>query len=813
MKKFLLFLVAMTATCGLFADDWQKPVYSRSFQPLTAGETMYIYNTEAQLFLTEGNDWGTHATVGESGLLATVEQYAPADTEWDEKTYIILISSVKNGSVDSLFITDGGHVYVDCKGRGNNCFSFRDMGRNTYQIYGADINPVWNATGDNAGYMLGRYTKYVNEKDAIETGTGVIYDDNGSDSSYGAGEFQATWAFVSQDDYAAYGEQVKTYQTAMMLKEALDKAAGIGVPDLDNEKAIYANTASDTETLESAIESVNKKTLAYYEVYVTPDKPMDISTDDCNSIDGWTNEINATTWGTQSWIGDGWTGFEGTTLNIWGASLNGFADKTLNDLPNGIYVVSMAVYSEKLEGYVFANRNQKAVGGGVAGATYEVTTNVTDGTLMYGFGQDIEGTNWVAIDNATVKYYGSGTDALKYWLNSLKESTVDYSNVNVQSSLVDEYNQVMTEVNAAQTEEAILAVIPKMEDIINRIDLNIAAYEELEAAISKANELINNENTNTLYGDKLGDDAGEKENILQEHNLSTEEVQKATAELNTLADEAQNYIWQMEKLTEELTTAESIYLDYKEECTEEAANAYTTFVEKYAALSKDNLKVEDADALLSELYAIEFNLQVPAAPASDDNPVDYTAKIYNPTFVGVDGWTNDGWSTFSNNTWYGFANEEGASSGDGNYLNLWNEGNATAYQAITGLPAGAYEVSCGAYADNEGFELFANDNTVVVTVGKSEADEYMRIYTIPVIVGEDGALTIGARNTNGGTAWSMVDEYHLTYYGTESKIITSIDTIAAPAKSIKGTYNLAGQQVDDSYKGIVIKNGKRYLQK
>ncbi len=35
--------------------------------------------------------------------------------------------------------------------------------------------------------------------------------------------------------------------------------------------------------------------------------------------------------------------------------------------------------------------------------------------------------------------------------------------------------------------------------------------------------------------------------------------------------------------------------------------------------------------------------------------------------------------------------------------------------------------------------------------------------------------------------------------------------ILAPAKSAK-TYNLAGQQVDASYKGVVIKNGKKFVQ-
>ena len=41
---------------------------------------------------------------------------------------------------------------------------------------------------------------------------------------------------------------------------------------------------------------------------------------------------------------------------------------------------------------------------------------------------------------------------------------------------------------------------------------------------------------------------------------------------------------------------------------------------------------------------------------------------------------------------------------------------------------------------------------------------------------------------------------------------TAISTIANDSSKLDGaTYNLAGQRVDASYKGIVIRNGKKYL--
>lgn len=55
-----------------------------------------------------------------------------------------------------------------------------------------------------------------------------------------------------------------------------------------------------------------------------------------------------------------------------------------------------------------------------------------------------------------------------------------------------------------------------------------------------------------------------------------------------------------------------------------------------------------------------------------------------------------------------------------------------------------------------------------------------------------------------------------------SKIISCISlllsyichrNLVAPAAKNAPVYNLAGQQVGASYKGVVIKNGKKYVQK
>lgn len=51
-------------------------------------------------------------------------------------------------------------------------------------------------------------------------------------------------------------------------------------------------------------------------------------------------------------------------------------------------------------------------------------------------------------------------------------------------------------------------------------------------------------------------------------------------------------------------------------------------------------------------------------------------------------------------------------------------------------------------------------------------------------------------------------------YGIELATATGVSSVSvAEAKAKTATYNLAGQQVSESYKGIVVKNGKKYLNK
>lgn len=799
MKK-TIFLAAFIVAASASAQ-WTEPEYAGPTSPLSVGDTVYIYNKEAKQFLTEGNDWGTHLSVGNEGLKCWVNEYALEGQEWDGATYTIGCHSNNKSGYYLMFFDANGNMYVDgSTAKTDFLFSFIDKGDNTYQIIGAAGNPTYNASGDMAGYVVGRYTNYVNSRDGIVSGTGVIYDY----PDYPEGEFQTMWTFVKQADYADYAEKVAVYNCAVAFGEKLSAAEALGVTGLDEEKAVYNNQNSTVADFEAAAVSLEKKILAYYEVTVNPENPVIINLDDCNAVDAWTNGIGATTWGTQTWIGDGWTGFEGTTLNIWGASMNGTVGKSFTDLPKGIYVVSMAVYSEKMDAYAFANENKKSIAAGAAGKTYEVTTEVNDGTLTCGVGMEEQGENWIALDNASVKYYGAGVEAYRYWLNGLLESAPSFDDARVQNSLVSEYANVLASVNTATTKEEILAIIPAYEEILNRINLNIEAYSNLKNAIDAADKYVIN--ANEYYANQINDYISDiASSALEDHELGTEEVNAIVSTLETIENEAQEYLWKKEILDTQTETLKELYEEYASVCKPADADAAAELIKKIEEMDFSQKTYADVIALLDDVYAAQFNLQVPAEEATDENPVDYTAKINYPSYdSNGDGWTNDGWSTCGNNTgWYGFATVDGA-LGDQNYLNLWTANAVCSVsQTLTNLPNGTYVARVGAYADAPGFQVFANDDYLDVTVGQTEAGERGQWYEIVTVV-TDGTLTLGARNTVAAENWCMIDNWSLSYCGTNSEKVPTDITSVGIEPGANAIYSLSGVRISSLSQGVNI---------
>lgn len=238
------------------------------------------------------------------------------------------------------------------------------------------------------------------------------------------------------------------------------------------------------------------------------------------------------------------------------------------------------------------------------------------------------------------------------------------------------------------------------------------------------------------------------------------------------------------------------------------------------------------------------------ADATDDKPYDATSWIINPDMEDssqdsnadaskkMAGW--DFWKAKGNGP------VKGSDGINGRSLEAWSgtigaELEFTAYQTLTGLPAGKYKLSAkaanasnGVVADetlwadpekaatgraylcailSDGENEKAVSTPVEPNVGSATA---ANTYTVTFTVEEGNDVKIGFQSI--GTMpfrWFMCDDFTLTYYGTASAKVDSTDEgdvvaiegveEAAPAtKAIAGIYNASGAKIATLQQGINI---------
>ena len=330
-----------------------------------------------------------------------------------------------------------------------------------------------------------------------------------------------------------------------------------------------------------------------------------------------------------------------------------------------------------------------------------------------------------------------------------------------------------------------------------------------------------------------------KENIQQvgAYKTAYEAYQAACDELEKLDESQEADIWdQIDEMDDELDGDDGAA--FRSLSTEDLV----TLIAKVEDFTKEVQAAID-DIKLAEKIA-------EMADATDDKPYDATSWIINPDMEDssqdsnadaskkMAGW--DFWKAKGNGP------VKGSDGINGRSLEAWSgtigaELEFTAYQTLTGLPAGKYELSAKAanasngvaedeklWADPEkaatgraylcailsdGENEKAVSTPVEPNVGSATA---ANTYTVTFTVEEGNDVKIGFQSI--GTMpfrWFMCDDFTLTYYGTESAKVDSTDEgdvvaiegveEAAPAtKAIAGIYNASGAKIATLQKGINI---------
>ena len=299
------------------ADDvWQRPVVATS--PLVVGQECYLYNIGAKRFYTEGNAYGTQASVGDTGL--KVKFVANGDA-----VKLSNYSKAKNGW-RWAFVTTNGAIYVDgdaptecnwqvVKGEGE---SFKLMISSPNERYNQDNYP---------GAMMG-LDLFENN---LRTNLAALlfdYEEPGDDI------YQTDWTAVSVADYDAYQQAVVTYKDAAQLKALIDEATLAGI-DVADETAVYENTNSTQAQIQDAINSVRNK--------LTQDELRDASWD--NPVDLTDRFVTNATYAAND--NEGWSGSApgidagGNLQNAEFFNTNFDCYQDITGLPDGYYRLSL----------------------------------------------------------------------------------------------------------------------------------------------------------------------------------------------------------------------------------------------------------------------------------------------------------------------------------------------------------------------------------------------------------------------------------------------------------------------------------------
>lgn len=449
-----------------------------------SGSKYYLLNTGDYYFLNKGNDWGTRASLAEDGILCTVNAVTGG--------YNIVTNVNNTGNKLFMAGTDAAYmdnvtnaVWVITPVSGTDQYTIQSASTNAYTT--ADTYLGWNGTGTIV-YPNLQSTQYIN------------------------------WKFVAEADYttAKAAIQLATAKTTLYNKIVEAEAVYVDVTDavalLSSATATAADMNNEVTTLNAAIWAAKVQG-------ATKENPVSLTgaviNADCESgTTGWTHTGFGNNFG-QIAITN--TYFTNHGIEVWapsGTSNTGGVSQTINNLPNGVYSLTLSAYGTDQSGATTESGSFVAFGNTqstpivpflsftndndakASAASYTVNDIVvTNGTLTLGLKCTNSNVNWYAFDNVVLNYVGEvNVDDLITLVNKqLAEATPLLTEAG-QKTVMDALNADVTKANAAiaaKDASALLTVSQALTADIPAAKTTVASYKTLVDAITAATTLNN----------------------------------------------------------------------------------------------------------------------------------------------------------------------------------------------------------------------------------------------------------------------------------------------------------------------------------
>ena len=215
-------------------------------------EPMYLYNIGTKQFLTQGNAFGTQASVADEGLQIKIEKYLvqniteAGDTlyEWDEKTYTIKDYRPLQKKWYYMFIDNLGGCYMDKGDQADYLWEIVRLENGNYHFSCAAANPVQNPEAyPNTCMGVERYGA-----DDMNTVVNPLLEYL---NPAFADAYSVDWVFVDEVVYADYLDKLHVYQAALKLKTIIDDLDSRNI-DTNELLLVYNNTDATIEELQDA---------------------------------------------------------------------------------------------------------------------------------------------------------------------------------------------------------------------------------------------------------------------------------------------------------------------------------------------------------------------------------------------------------------------------------------------------------------------------------------------------------------------------------------------------------------------------------
>ena len=608
--KQLLILGALLITGSVAkaidANVWQKPTIAApevtSFTTYEVGKTIYLYNVASHLFYTNGNNWGTRASLifatGGNGNGATAGE---------------AIRGIKVEFTQTDAAKEKGNDVVelksDVKGAGTMLSAFADGATSVWTDNNSNACRFWKVTAKDNYYLISNVTtepdKFLGwEGDFTDTRLNLIDEAAGTQWKMVEEAAYNDWLAAVQANGVsidAFKTAVAIYNAAMRLKEVLVEAEAIGA-EVTAELAVYNNTNSTLDELNAAITSAEEaverrkqeQAQGNYE-NATVANPVEVTSlfvknpsYENNKNDGWEGD----TPGFQSY----------TNAEFYQAVFN--THQSMTGLREGVYMLALQafyrpgygestgytayvnkdaqIYDVKMYANSGSNQFAKPIvtayegAGEKIGQGSERAVQTADGTTIYipddmnsaaGYFADGRyynstlfeanadsiitiglknsksvGGNWVIYDNWQLIYLGAGEDAYVEFAKSIAAALPDYSNLaeNVvyTPSVMDAYLAAKAALATTTGKDAIKAAIAAAKEAAAAIEMNISLWQKYQELCAEAKSVAANEDYNELAREPLADFEMDLNDNLNARSMTNEELQALCDEIRAAIDKA-----------------------------------------------------------------------------------------------------------------------------------------------------------------------------------------------------------------------------------------------------------------------------------